>query len=125
MEELKVALKQSFEKVYGLKVRDKKIEDLDTGVIAEREKFFSSWNWLYGRKIDFQYELSHRFGWGGITLQFAVESGKIKDAIAWSDALNPDFIHALPKYLKGLKYRKEVSVRNWGCSGQMIHRKKR
>ena len=58
MEELKVALKQSFEKVYGLKVRDKKIEDLDTGVIAEREKFFSSWNWLYGRKIDFQYELS-------------------------------------------------------------------
>lgn len=77
MEELKVALKQSFEKVYGLKVRDKKIEDLDTGVIAEREKFFSSWNWLYGRKIDFQYELSHRFGWGGITLQFAVESGKI------------------------------------------------
>ena len=107
MEELKVALKQSFEKVYGLKVRDKKIEDLDTGVIAEREKFFSSWNWLYGRKIDFQYELSHRFGWGGITLQFAVESGKIKDAIAWSDALNPDFIHTLPKYLKGLKYRKE------------------
>ena len=60
-----------------------------------------------GRKIDFQYELSHRFGWGGITLQFAVESGKIKDAIAWSDALNPDFIHTLPKYLKGLKYRKE------------------
>lgn len=56
MEELKVALKQSFEKVYGLKVRDKKIEDLDTGVIAEREKFFSSWNWLYGRKIDFQYD---------------------------------------------------------------------
>ena len=107
MEELKVALKQSFEKVYGLKVRDKKIEDLDTGVIAEREKFFSSWNWLYGRKIDFQYELSHRFGWGGITLQFAVESGKIKDAIAWSDALNPNFIHTLPKYLKGLKYRKE------------------
>ena len=107
MEELKVALKQSFEKVYGLNVRDKKIEDLDTGAIAEREKFFSSWNWLYGRKIDFQYELSHRFGWGGITLQFAVESGKIKDAIAWSDALNPDFIHTLPKYLKGLKYRKE------------------
>ena len=53
MEELKVALKQSFEKVYGLKVRDKKIEDLDIGVIAEREKFFSSWNWLYGRKIDY------------------------------------------------------------------------
>lgn len=39
MEELKVALKQSFEKVYGLKVCDKKIEDLDTGVIAEKEIF--------------------------------------------------------------------------------------
>ena len=69
--------------------------------------FFKGVSSIYGRKIDFQYELSHRFGWGGITLQFAVESGKIKDAIAWSDALNPDFIHTLPKYLKGLKYRKE------------------
>ncbi len=29
-------------------------------------------------KIDFQYELSHRFWMGRITLQFAVESGKIK-----------------------------------------------
>ena len=71
------------------------------------EYYLEHYNKKYGRKIDFQYELSHRFGWGGITLQFAVESGKIKDAIAWSDALNPDFIHTLPKYLKGLKYRKE------------------
>lgn len=78
MEELKVALKQSFEKVYGLKVRDKKIEDLDTGVIAEREKFFSSWNWLYGRKIDFQYELSHRFGLGRDYTSVCSRTGKIK-----------------------------------------------
>ena len=107
MEELKVALKQSFENVYGLKVHDKKTEDLDQKAIEEREQFFTSWNWLYGRKIDFQYELSHRFSWGGINLQLAVESGKIKDIVVWSDALNPDFIQAIPKYLKGLKYRKE------------------
>ena len=71
-------------------------------------------------KLIFSMSFPTVFGWGRITLQFAVESGKIKDAIAWSDALNPDFIHTLPKYLKGLKYRKEISVRNWGFSGQMI-----
>ena len=41
MEELKVALKQSFEKVYGLKVRDKKIEDLDTESNCRKREHFS------------------------------------------------------------------------------------
>ena len=73
-----------------------------------KKAHFSSWKWLYGRKLDFQYELSHRFAWGGITMQFQVEAGKIKDVEVYSDALNIELAEAIPKFLKGIKYRKET-----------------
>ena len=108
LEELKKALRESFEEVYGLKAEEKKMEDLDAAKIEEKIAHFSSWKWLYGRKLDFQYELSHRFAWGGLTLQFQVEAGKIKDVEVYSDALNIELAEAIPKFLKGIKYRKET-----------------
>ena len=108
LEELKKALRESFEEVYGLKAEEKKMEDLDAAKMEEKIAHFSSWKWLYGRKLDFQYELSHRFAWGGLTLQFQVEAGKIKDVEVYSDALNIELAEAIPKFLKGIKYRKET-----------------
>ena len=108
LEELKKALRESFEEVYGLKAEEKKMEDLDAAKIEEKIAHFSSWKWLYGRKLDFQYELSHRFAWGGLTLQFQVEAGKIKDVEVYSDVLNIELAEAIPKFLKGIKYRKET-----------------
>ena len=84
------------------------MEDLDADEVEEKKVHFSSWKWLYGRKLDFQYELSHRFAWGGITMQFQVEAGKIKDVEVYSDALNIELAEAIPKFLKGIKYRKET-----------------
>lgn len=60
------------------------------------------------KKTGLQYELSHRFAWGGITMQFQVEAGKIKDVEVYSDALNIELAEAIPKFLKGIKYRKET-----------------
>ena len=108
LEELKKALRESFEEVYNLKSEEKKMEDLDADEVEEKKAHFSSWKWLYGRKLDFQYELSHRFAWGGITMQFQVEAGKIKDVEVYSDALNIELAEAIPKFLKGIKYRKET-----------------
>ena len=87
---------------------DENEEDLDADEVEEKEAHFSSWKWLYGRKLDFQYELSHRFAWGGITMQFQVDAGKIKDVEVYSDALNIELAEAIPKFLKGIKYRKET-----------------
>lgn len=52
--------------------------------------------------------MSHRFAWGGITMQFQVDAGKIKDVEVYSDALNIELAKAIPKFLKGIKYRKET-----------------
>lgn len=108
IESLKAALKESFEEVYGLKAKTITMEELDQKAIDEATKKFSSWEWLYGRKLDFQYELSHRFAWGQIDLQLAVDGGKIADVEIYSDSLKPEFIQDLRKYLKGIRYSKRA-----------------
>ena len=107
LEALKKALREAFEEVYGLKSNERKMDDLDQKEIENRTKHFSSWNWLYGRKIDFQYEISKRFPWGQINIQFQVDKGKISDVNVYSDSLKPMTIEKLPKYLKGIRYHKK------------------
>ena len=107
LEALKKALREAFEEVYGLKSNERKMDDLDQKEIENRTKHFSSWNWLYGRKIDFQYEISKRFPWGQMNIQFQVDQGKIVDVNVYSDSLRPMMIEKLPKYLKGIRYQKK------------------
>ena len=83
------------------------MEDLDQKEIEMRTKHFSSWDWRFGRKIDFQYEISKRFSWGQMNIQFQVDKGKISDVNVYSDSLKPMTIEKLPKYLKGIRYHKK------------------
>ena len=73
IDELKQKLLEAFEEVYGLEAEILKMEDLDAGEIEERTKHFASWDWVFGRKLDFQYELSNRFPWGQVTFQMKVK----------------------------------------------------
>ena len=107
LEALKKALREAFEEVYGLTSNECKMEDLDQKEIEMRTKHFSSWDWRYGRKIDFQYEISKRFPWGQMNIQFQVDKGKIADVNVYSDSLKPMMIEKLPKYLKGIRYHKK------------------
>ena len=107
LEALKKALREAFEEVYGLTSNECKMEDLDQKEIEMRTKYFSSWDWRFGRKIDFQYEISKRFSWGQMNIQFQVDKGKISDVNVYSDSLKPMTIEKLPKYLKGIRYHKK------------------
>ena len=107
LEALKKALREAFEEVYGLTSNECKMEDLDQKEIEQRTKHFSSWDWRFGRKIDFQYEISKRFPWGQMNIQFQVDKGKIADVNVYSDSLKPMMIEKLPKYLKGIRYHKK------------------
>ncbi|XCP86640.1 lipoate--protein ligase [Roseburia hominis] len=104
IEALKAALRAAFEEVYGLKAGELRVSALKMEEVEESEKRFSSWKWLYGRKLDFQHELSYRFPWGQLTLQFMVEEGKVADVNVYSDSLKPELMGELPKYLKGIRY---------------------
>lgn len=100
IEQLKRSLRTAMEEVYGNLCVPITEENLDQEELAERQKHFCSWKWRFGQKIDFQMELSHRFSWGGLTIQLQVEEGTIVDAAVYSDALDQEFILALPAYLK-------------------------
>lgn len=67
---------------------------------------FSQWNWIYGRKINFTYQMKERFSWGNIELGFFVEAGCIKDLEIFSDGLNVEFIDILKTALLNCVYRK-------------------
>ena len=105
---LKQKLLEAFEEVYGLKAKIIKTEDLDAGEVQERTERFASWDWIFGKKLDFQYEMSHRFSWGQVTLQIKVKNGKIEDLNVYSDSMKPSFIAEISRYLKGIRYDKQA-----------------
>lgn len=112
VKELKEKLLEAFEEVYGLNANILKEEELDQEELTVSAERFSSREWLYGRKIDFQHELSRRFPWGQVTLQLKIGKGKIEDAYIISDSMKPLMMLKLPDCLKGLNYSIE-SI----CSG--------
>ena len=105
---LKEALKESFEEVYGLKAGILTKEDLDQDALQKGRDRFISWEWLYGHNPTFKNEMSFRFDWGGIDLCFSVEKGIIKEAVFYSDSLNPELMLALPEHLTGVIYQKDA-----------------
>lgn len=105
--EIKEKLLEAFEEVYGLKADILKMEDLDQDLIEASTNRFSSRDWLFGRKIDFQHELSHRFPWGQVTLQLKIREGKIEDAVVSSDSMKPLMMLKVPEFLKGSTYSRQ------------------
>ena len=108
VDELKKKLLEAFEEVYGLKANILKDTDLDADEVEERTQKFASWNWIFGRKLEFKYELSNRFPWGQVTLQMQVRNGRIKDVNVYSDSMKPAFIEEVSRYLKSVRYDKKA-----------------
>ncbi len=65
---------------------------------------YSSWNWRYGEAPKFDVELEKRFHWGAVQLGFQLENGIVKEASAYSDAMDAEFIAGLPDILKGCTF---------------------
>ncbi len=105
---LKEALVRAFEEVYENKAIIRTMDEMNQEALRSSEEKFLSWEWIYGRKLDFEYELSHQFAWGNLTLQFKVGGGRIEDAAVWSDSMKPGMMLALPRYLKGITYKRSA-----------------
>lgn len=105
--QLKKALRETFEEVYGYPSRIIKEEELDKQAVQELYEKYASWEWVYGKEFEFQYEVSERFEWGQVDIQFQVDSGQIVDAAVYSDSLRPEVIQKLPRVLKGIRYNNQ------------------
>lgn len=108
VEMMKEKLVEAFEEVYGGQVEQKRIETFPQNEIAERTARFESWDWTFGKKLEFQYERVHRFAWGGVTIQIQVRDGVIGDLLVCSDAMKPELIQWMNEGLRGVRYQKQA-----------------
>ena len=104
IETLQNALIEAFGEVYGGTPVQLPNDLIDKAQVEQAAEKFASWEWRLGRKLPFTAEYNNRFEWGDLTLQFCVEGGIIKDAIAYSDGMETDFIKAIGAALKGIVF---------------------
>ena len=88
IEELCLALENAFSRVYGLDPETLSQQDLDTEKVHQLAERNRSWEWNFGQKLPFTFECEERFPWGGVQLQLQVESGVIRRAVIYSDAMD-------------------------------------
>lgn len=102
IDRLKEVLIEAFDEVYGLKSEPLADDAIDHDAIAERETFFSSWEWKYGKNVPFSFETpSIRFTWGSAQVRLNVEKGIIVASEIFSDANDGLFIEGLNEHLIG------------------------
>lgn len=68
---------------------------------------YNSWDWNFGSSPQFDIQLSNRFNWGEVDLNFHVDDGIVKDIRAYSDSNDPCFSQKIESNLKGIKFEKK------------------
>lgn len=96
---MKSKLIQAFGRVYGLIPEQMATSSINPIELELLERKFASWKWLYGRKLEFNYSISKRFGWGDIDIRLDIQSGVIKDCAVYSDSLETQLFELLPQVL--------------------------
>lgn len=104
------AIQQEFFQHYGMTVTPEFIsEDCPPNIegFDERFKIQSSWDWNFGKALEFSHHFDERFTWGGVEVQLLIKEGYIRDVKIYSDSLYLDAIDALENALQGLLYKPE------------------
>lgn len=92
---------ESLQKEYGCMVKELDPDFIDREECEKMAATFSSWQWRLGEKKPFTYEISERFSWGEVTLDFLVQDGFVNDIYVYSDSMSTRFVDLLPSKLRG------------------------
>ena len=104
------ALIKAFTETYGLPAAKLDETTLPAEEIRLLTEKFESWEWKYGRRIPFDYEISGRFVWGDVQLQLHVDEGIIREINFFSDAMDQEVIENFRSSLEGCRYSEEEMV---------------
>jgi lipoate-protein ligase A len=97
---MKEMLIQSFGETYGLTPKCLAPDQITEGEVLKYKNKFSSWDWNYGKKMEFNYSLGRRFPWGDIEIQFNIDNGIIRQCAVFSDSLETNLFERMPILLK-------------------------
>ncbi len=110
----------AFGEVYGLTPELMEQESIDQKELNRLEDKFSSWEWNFGRRIEFSDTIGKRFSWGDIELQMVVEGGTIRQCAVFSDSLETGLFERIEEKLTSCIFKayrmgealKELPVRD-------------
>lgn len=105
--QMQAALLEAFAEVYEGTPQLAEPGEFPKSELREGEKRFSSWEWLYGRKVPFDFEITRRFCWGEVLVRLKVSEGMVQDVTVWTDALDTELPRRAAHVLTGCRYRKE------------------
>lgn len=113
---LKEKLQEAFCEVYGSTFTTKELNDAQKNEIEQLRSKYTSWEWTYGRNMNFTHQYQTRFDWGELMLSFVVEKGIIQDLEVYSDAMFVDISQEIKAVLCACRYDKEeICKRLWTC----------
>lgn len=100
----------AFSSVYNLHVEEIFLEEIDKEGLMNRRDKFASWDWLYGTKIPFIYNIDKRFPWGNFEIQINANKGKIAECKVYSDAMDVEVIDNIKEALIGTTFSSKEMV---------------
>ena len=103
-QQLSGLMEDAFSQVYGLTPELIFLSDDALQSIQAYAAELQSWQWLYGPRLPFSFRCEARFPWGGIELQLQVESGYIRSAQVYSDAMDWAFADAVVEGLTDCRF---------------------
>ncbi|MBS7823836.1 lipoate--protein ligase LplA [Wohlfahrtiimonas chitiniclastica] len=74
---------------------------------AAQFKVQSSWDWNFGKALEFSHHFDERFTWGGVEVQLLVQQGVMTAVKLYSDSLYLSALEALEQALMGQRYKKD------------------
>ncbi len=118
--DLKEALEISCSEEYGLKPERIWESDLNTDRMRLWQEHFQSWEWIYGQRLPFSISMERRFVWGDLQLELQVESGLVKHAAVYTDAMDWTVAERISDALVGSRFEPEDLKNNLERSSLLI-----
>jgi len=103
-DEMRLRMAEAFGAVYGLPVELLDEQVLDLARVEELRARNASREWLFGPRLPLSFECEQRFDWGSIQLQLQVEFDQIRQAKAYSDAMDWNLPFLLERALTGCRF---------------------
>ncbi len=108
---MKNELIRAFGEVYGYEPKPLAAERINHKEIEDLSKKYSSWDWIFGKKIPFNYLIEKRLEWGNIEIEFHIEAGIVQECMAYSDSMDTGFINLIPDSFKNCLFTGEALIR--------------
>lgn len=111
IQKMKQELIKAFAEVYACDPIQMDFADIDYTELNKLCIKFSSWDWIFGKKNEFNYSIGNRFEWENIEIQLNIDSGIIKQCTVYSDAMDTKLIEGIPNILMNCLFSTDVMVK--------------